>query len=134
MTNVNVCIKSKFFPVDLYFYQHGDANNAPEKIRKALAFIKEGNDRDRFWKNDEGALARIIFCAMVKDTFKKESYEDDYLFYCKQLYGFYIGFEPVNDDTDRLDININDQTILLKEELYTFEEFIKQDFTNYNEF
>lgn len=65
---------------DIYLYQHYDAYNLPEKIRKV---IEEGKRLD-----DPEYLARIIFCEMVKDSKDQEC-------------GFGIG-NDIHDDVEFL--------------------------------
>jgi hypothetical protein len=75
---------------DIYLYQHFDAYNLPEKIRKV---IEEGKRLD-----DPEYLARIIFYEMIKD------YKDQYA-------GFGIGSTQHDDIEYLVEINCAEEIV-----------------------
>lgn len=92
---------------EVFLYTHWNGHKLPAVLRSALI---RGEDR---WEDNQ-YLARIIFCEMTKDD-------------PMGLTGYGITSKVYDGDRALLIVDVEEQTVMAGEHMYTFREYVESD-------
>ena len=107
----NICVQDSYGPAPIYMYTHWEGTKLPETLKSALI-----NGKDRW--DDPIYLSRIIFSYMIKDNILGDI-------------GFGLSTKVGDGDDKIIYVNMDKKTVSIRDVIWTFAEYIQQDFKKF---